>query len=1563
MKTKKIWVVVFLIFFFQVVGSMTAFSGPVLEQYTLDGMWPYTLRPWSFNTPGCIKVDSKGDVYVADTLNHRIQKFSSTGHLVKEWGTRGDEDGQFESPMGIALDADGFVYVADTYNSRIQKFTLDGDYITQWQCPDTGPGFPIRLAVRANGDVFACITGYKAANDEIEVFKEDNGVYSLLYNFAGGPGNQDGEFQFMQGEVFGGDIEIRQECEIVEEIIPGAGTKIDRVCTEFLFLADTWNYRVQKFRLANMPKGEHLTSWGDKGSGQGEFGGSGKRGPTDIAIDKEGQVYILDPDNTRIQVFNLIPDNSGDYEFNRKWGDDPNEFGKFSEPESIAMDSFDRVYVTDSESYSIQKFFNTGELIERWSDSSLLPGAYKLPEGICFDGTGRLFVADTGNHRIQILDSGMNQVEEWNRSGSTQSAPWFPKDITISSTKKVYICGDDVVQIFDLSKGQFEDEWKGFDDPQGIAVDSKNDVYVADAGNNLIRKFKPDGNEVAQWKDDGKGGVFLNPTSLTLDSSDNMYICDAGNFRVVAIKPDGSPIGSWGSEGSGNGQFLSGMKGIMIDSSGYVYVTDSSNHRIQTFAPDGQYLGQLGEYGHLPGDFNNPKSIKMGADGKIYLADTNNQRIQRFTLSSQQDNNKAIILAGGGNGSENTLWRSTKVATDLAAWVLRFQGYPAKNIQYLTAETSNNPYSRSLIPSNKANLIETISNWASDATGLTLYFADHGGDGTFQINSEEILEADELGGLISNLQSRTGMELTVIIDACYSGSFLNALAVGSDIKRIVITSSEADEIALFSGQGWHSFSSAFWLKVFSGISVGKAFNGAVDQLLLTSPKQNPTLIVNNLDPGQVFIGNGFTTHDIPEIRHATVGGLTGNTATLTAGDIGSRHGISKVWAVVAPETGEDASRQGIPIMDYPRVDMSPYGSIGSWSGKFSRFDYNGKYNIWFYAMDMSGATSSPKLIKDSKSPMEERKAMIILGGDTQHPDWDAFKSNAQLVYQALRWQGYYDGDIEFLSPQQFTGVDGTADLSAIQGHLVTLNREGETKDLVLYMIGPSENNFFQVHNGVWMTPENLSDWLEGLKSAVIYDADFSGSFIDKLSNPNRIIITSTSVLGQANFLFEGAFSFSRSFWNQVLNGVSVLESYNFAQNELRLASTPPQSPELDDDGDGYCCGFGDGSKAREFIIGTGVKMAANDPLVAPEDYAITGQDGIIWLEDVATTDAIVEVRALVSSPGYGDLPAPVLTKALNYKSAKKRWEITWKNFFDYGRYNISFIVKTHRASRYRVSPVIQKTILRRDGIDIFEPDDDAASANVIPVDGKVQEHNFHQAKDADWVKFLALADNRYEISAIAVGVNSEPKITLFEPDKKSEIGDPQEGGTLTWDCTVKGEYYVMIQNGSSEIGVDTGYDLSIIRPDADPEGILEGFVYDSNWAGITGAEVKVTYGSTSDVFPRTHTSGYFSMSNLITGNWQVKVTKDGYTHDAVEIGISKNTPFQILKVNSLQQALKGDIDGDGDVDTDDRDLVVAVIQGLNPEGIRREYWTSGADVNGDLRIGPEELIYIQGIIQ
>ncbi len=148
-------------------------------------------EPGQFNAPRGLETAPDGTLYVADSRNHRIQYFSADGSLLGTWGTFGDvntgtaPDGAFNEPWDVAIGPDGSVYVSDTWNHRVQKFTADGQFVTKWgyfgqgEAPEALWG-PRGLAVDQDGRVYVMDTG----NKRVVIFDAD-GNYITQFGSAG----------------------------------------------------------------------------------------------------------------------------------------------------------------------------------------------------------------------------------------------------------------------------------------------------------------------------------------------------------------------------------------------------------------------------------------------------------------------------------------------------------------------------------------------------------------------------------------------------------------------------------------------------------------------------------------------------------------------------------------------------------------------------------------------------------------------------------------------------------------------------------------------------------------------------------------------------------------------------------------------------------------------------------------------------------------------------------------------------------------------------------------------------------------------------------------------------------------------------------------------------------------------------------------------------------------------------------------------------------------------------------------------------------------------------------
>jgi DNA-binding beta-propeller fold protein YncE len=160
------------IFIFLLALLLSPFGLPtkaLAESYQFHLKWGTPSN--QFNYPYGVAVDSSGNVYVADTGNHLIQKFTPdttdpTDPLkmvfLTKWGLFGEGDGEFNRPQGVAVDSNGNVYVVDTGNNRVQKFSSSGGFLTKWGSEGSGDSQfdnPSAIAVDSSGNVYVADTG------------------------------------------------------------------------------------------------------------------------------------------------------------------------------------------------------------------------------------------------------------------------------------------------------------------------------------------------------------------------------------------------------------------------------------------------------------------------------------------------------------------------------------------------------------------------------------------------------------------------------------------------------------------------------------------------------------------------------------------------------------------------------------------------------------------------------------------------------------------------------------------------------------------------------------------------------------------------------------------------------------------------------------------------------------------------------------------------------------------------------------------------------------------------------------------------------------------------------------------------------------------------------------------------------------------------------------------------------------------------------------------------------------------------------------------------------------
>ena len=265
-----------------------------------------------FAWPSGAAVDGAGNVYVADTGNHRVQVLGPSLNHTATIGAYGSGDGRFYQPGGIAVDGPtGAIYVADTGNHRVQVFDSSLEHTATIGAYGSGDGRlngTSGVAVDGAGNVYVADTG----NHRVQVFD-----YSLEYAATiGSFGRGDGRF-YQPGGV----------------AVDGAGN---------VYVADTGNHRVQVFDSSL----NHTATIGSFGRGDGRF-----YQPGGVAVDGAGNVYVADTGNHRVQVFD------SSLEHTATVGAYGSGDGRFYQPGGIAVDGRTGAsYVADTGNHRVQAF-------------------------------------------------------------------------------------------------------------------------------------------------------------------------------------------------------------------------------------------------------------------------------------------------------------------------------------------------------------------------------------------------------------------------------------------------------------------------------------------------------------------------------------------------------------------------------------------------------------------------------------------------------------------------------------------------------------------------------------------------------------------------------------------------------------------------------------------------------------------------------------------------------------------------------------------------------------------------------------------------------------------------------------------------------------------------------------------------------------------------------------------------------------------------------------------------------------------------------------------------------
>lgn len=644
-----------------VQGGTSVVTGPPTLTWTLQQtVGNQGAGSGQFNTPDQVAIDASGNVFVADSANNRVQKFTAAG-------VHSANIGSLIGCRGVAVDSSGNIYASLT-GGTIKKYS--SALVLQWTSTAFGADF-VHLAT--DGTVVWATT----ASHTIRVYACSDGTFITTYG-ASGSGN--GQFNDPIGIAHDGAnlYVVDRDNSRVQKLTPGyayaakvgasgsgngqfaqaRGMAVDS--TGRVLVCDEDNERIQRF--TNALVFDSVLVAGGAGSGDGQF--ASNNGPYDIAMNADDSFWVADKGNARIQKFTAAGAYSAQvgvlgttWALQGTFGSTGTGNDNFDTPNQVAVDSSGNVYIADRENDRLIKRNSSGAYV---SSISGLTGI----TGVAVDSSGNIYTSeDAGAGFATLYKYNSSFVEQWSIVGVAGSVRHFATD----GTHVYYTRGTGFIVKRSCATGglvaTFGSAGTGngqFNGPWGICLSaSGTSLYIVDSGNNRVQRIGTSGTFIEKWGSAGTGSSQFNaPRGVQIGSDGHPYVCDYGNDRlqrfddnashafvesISQANPDGIGIATgdvlWVSNADGDtlaewdeqADALSAPTAIATNqSTGRIYVGDDGNDRIVFLDSDGSYLGQWGSFGSAAGQFAGIAGMAIHpTSDEVYVTDSSG-RVQVF---------------------------------------------------------------------------------------------------------------------------------------------------------------------------------------------------------------------------------------------------------------------------------------------------------------------------------------------------------------------------------------------------------------------------------------------------------------------------------------------------------------------------------------------------------------------------------------------------------------------------------------------------------------------------------------------------------------------------------------------------------------------------------------------------------------------------------------------------------------------------------------------------------------------------------------------------------------------
>lgn len=582
---------------------------------TIGGTPPPLTSTAAFNEPRAVAVGPTGNLNVMDTVNQRIVQMTPDGAIVDSCGERDSRPVSLNWPRGLAVDpATGDRWIADTKQSRLQIFPARcSDQKIRLGDKGSGTGqfyWPYAIGIR-NSDRLAFVAD--TLNNRIVVW--DVASRTQIASYTGGGLKQPRGVSVDQatGQIMVADTGNNRLIELsysksagfaaTRAIAPGlSGPESAAVDVNGdVWVADTVNNRLQIINSAGTITNT-ITS----------FDGKSLKAPSTVSV-SGGTVFVSDTGNDRILKYtlkNTPPPGTGPQYKSTLYGYAPADMY----PVDVTSTPT-HYYVVDPGRYSIFGVNRATSAIDYQAGGTRGSGTDELAaaRALAADSSGNVWVADTPNNRIVKYDSTLKNPKTFGSKGT--------------------------------GNGQFTAIY-GIADGPGIGAGgaSAEVIYTIDA--NRIQKFTTSGTWLATKVDP----TLNQPRQIEVNKTNgDVYVVNARNKQVVVYNKNLTELRRFGSVGTGNGQFMGDPRGITVTPDGsVVFVTDDGNRRIQAFSgTTGAYLFQIGG----TGVFTDPRGIEVTADKKLIIADEWDFALKEYTYTTSGATKVRQLF---GNAAKNT---------------------------------------------------------------------------------------------------------------------------------------------------------------------------------------------------------------------------------------------------------------------------------------------------------------------------------------------------------------------------------------------------------------------------------------------------------------------------------------------------------------------------------------------------------------------------------------------------------------------------------------------------------------------------------------------------------------------------------------------------------------------------------------------------------------------------------------------------------------------------------------------------------------------------------------------